>query len=105
MSSEHEVHHPTPGQYWRIAGVLAILTAVEVAVFYINQASDLGIFNGLILLTLAALKFVIVVGWYMHLRFESPLLSRFFTGGFILAIALYTIVLFALVGALATQGA
>ena len=104
MSSEREVHHPTPGQYWRIAGVLAILTGVEVAVFYLNRANDLGIFNGLILLTLAVLKFVIVVGWYMHLRFESPLLSRFFTGGFLLAMALYAIVLASL-GVLAIRGA
>jgi len=104
MTSEHEVHHPTPGQYWTIAGVLAVLTAVEVVVFYVNQSNDLGIFNGLILLTLAVLKFVIVVGWYMHLRFESPLLSRFFSGGFILAMGLYAIMLAAL-GVLAIQGA
>ena len=104
MSTEHEVHHPTPGQYWRIAAVLAILTAIEVAVFYINRANDLGVFNALILLTLAVLKFLIVVGWYMHLRYESPLLSRFFTVGFMLAAGLYTIVLAAL-GAVAITGA
>ena len=104
MSNQHQVHHPTPGQYWRIAGVLAILTGVEVAVFYVNRASDLGIFNGLILMTLAVLKFVIVVGWYMHLRFESPLLSRFFAGGFILAMSLYAIVLAAL-GVIGLRGA
>ena len=103
MSSEHEVHHPTPGQYWRIAGLLAILTAIEVAVFYINQANDLGVLNALILLTLAVLKFVIVVGWYMHLRFESPLLSRFFTVGFVLAMGLYAIVLTAM-GVLTIRG-
>lgn len=103
MSSEHEVHHPTPGQYWRIAGLLAILTAIEVAVFYINQANDLGILNALILLTLAVLKFVIVVGWYMHLRFESPMLSRFFTVGFMLAMGLYAIVLTAM-GVLTIRG-
>jgi hypothetical protein len=39
----------------------------------------------------------------MHLRFEKSTLSRFFTGGFILAAALYTIVLTAL-GVIAIRG-
>ena len=102
MSSEHHTH-PTPGQYWKIAVVLAVLTAIEVAMFYINQALDLRLFNALILISLSALKFVIVVGWYMHLRFEKPTLSRFFTAGFILATALYLVVLSAL-GVVALRG-
>ncbi len=93
MSSEEHVQHPTPAQYWKIAVVLAVLTAIEVGLFYINQAYDLGVLNAVMLILLAALKFVIVVGFYMHLRYEKATLSRFFTGGFILAIALYTIVL------------
>ncbi len=39
---------------------------------------------------------MIVVGWYMHLRYEKKILSRFFTAGFVLAISLYTIILTAL---------
>ncbi|MGH8913456.1 MAG: cytochrome C oxidase subunit IV family protein [Acidimicrobiia bacterium] len=103
MSSEEHVHHPTPAQYWKIAVVLAVLTAIEVSLFYVNRALDLGIFNALLLLILAALKFVIVVGFYMHLRYEKSSLSRFFTGGFILAAALYTVVLTAL-GVVAIRG-
>lgn len=103
MSTQHEVHHPTPGQYWRIAALLGILTAIEVAMFYVNDAYDLGAINAVLLLLLAAAKFVIVVGWYMHLRYEDTMLSRFFTAGFILAVALYTIVLTAL-GAVALSG-
>ncbi len=71
--------------------------------FYINNALDLKYFNSIILLSLAALKFVIVVGWYMHLRYEDSTLSRFFTAGFVLAMGLYTIVLTAL-GVLAVRG-
>ncbi|MGH8951275.1 MAG: cytochrome C oxidase subunit IV family protein [Acidimicrobiia bacterium] len=103
MSSPEHIHHPSPAQYWKIAVLLAVLTAVEVAMFYINQAYDLGMINTLLLVALAVLKFVIVVGWYMHLRFEKSTLSRFFTGGFILAGALYTIVLTAL-GVIAIRG-
>ena len=103
MSSEQHAAHPTPAQYWKIAILLAVLTAVEVAMFYINQASDLGILNAAVLLTLAFLKFVIVVGWYMHLRYEEATLTRFFTAGFILAMSLYVIV-FAAMGALVIRG-
>ncbi len=96
MSAEEHIHHPTPAQYWKIAIVLAVLTAIEVALFYLNEAYDLGALNPILLLLLAALKFVIVVGFFMHLRYEKSTLSRFFTAGFILATALYTIVLTAL---------
>jgi hypothetical protein len=37
-----------------------------------------------------------VVGWFMHLRFEKSLVSKFFTTGFVAAIVLYVAVLFAL---------
>ena len=55
-----------------------------------------GDFTALMLLVAAALKFALVVGFYMHLRYESPVLSRFFAGGFVLAVALYAVVLAAL---------
>ncbi len=103
MTSEQHPAHPTPAQYWKIGVLLAVLTAVEVAMFYINNALDLQYFNSIILLSLAGLKFVIVVGWYMHLRYEESTLSRFFSAGFILAISLYTLVLTAL-GVLAVRG-
>jgi len=103
MSSEEHIHHPSPAQYWKIAVVLAVLTAIEVGMFYVNKTYDLGFLNAALLLILAALKFVIVVGFYMHLRFEKSTLSRFFTAGFILAASLYGIVLTAL-GVVAIRG-
>jgi len=101
MTSEH--HHPTPAQYWKIAVVLGVLTAIEVALYYINLSYDLGSFNAILLILLATLKFVIVVAYYMHLRYEKATLSKFFTGGFVLAASLYTVLLAAL-GALVIRG-
>jgi len=95
MSTEHHAH-PTPAQYWKIAALLAVLTAVEVAMFYIDKEYELGALNAVILVLLAFLKFVIVVGWYMHLRYEKATLSRFFTAGFVLALGLYLVVLAAM---------
>jgi cytochrome c oxidase subunit 4 len=99
-----ERHHPTPVQYWKIAVLLGVLTAIEVGLYYVNREYDFGAVNTISLLILAILKFVIVVAFYMHLRYEKSTLSRFFTGGFILAASLYTVVLAAL-GALAIRGA
>jgi cytochrome c oxidase subunit 4 len=98
---EHD--HPTPALYWKIAVLLAVLTAVEVAIYYIDQELGLGAINALVLVVLALAKFVIVIGFYMHLRYERPLLSRFFGGGFVLAIGLYLIVLAGL-GVVAIRG-
>jgi hypothetical protein len=45
---------------------------------------------------LSAVKFLVVVGWFMHVRYEKSTISRFFTAGFILAVALYLVVLSAM---------
>ena len=95
MTTDHDIH-PSPAQYWKIAALLAALTVFEVAMFYIDRELGLGGLNALILISLALLKFVIVVGWYMHLRFENALPSRFFTAGAILALGLYLVVLSAM---------
>jgi len=93
MAQEHHAAHPSPSQYVKIAVLLATLTAIEVSLFYVNNAVQLGWLNTAALLALAFLKFVIVVGWYMHLRYEKAAASRFFTFGFVLAFSLYGIVL------------
>ncbi|HEX7100052.1 MAG TPA: cytochrome C oxidase subunit IV family protein [Acidimicrobiia bacterium] len=103
-SDTHHPQHPSIGQYWKIAALLAVLTAIEVSLFYIDNALDLGGINVVLLLILALLKFVIVVGWYMHLRFERPLLNRFFVAGFILALGVYGVVLAAM-GIIVIRGA
>ena len=84
--------HPTPVLYVKLAVVLAVLTALEVALFYLEDVFGRGLARTT-LVFLAFLKFVAVIGWYMHLRYEKSMLSRFFTGGFILAASLYGIML------------
>jgi cytochrome c oxidase subunit 4 len=86
-------HHPTPRQYVQIAVLLAVLTGIEVGLFYTES-----IFGNLVvpaLLVLAALKFGLVVGYYMHLKYEKRFLTRLFGGGFVLALMVYAVVLVA----------
>ncbi|MFQ5874031.1 MAG: cytochrome C oxidase subunit IV family protein, partial [Dehalococcoidia bacterium] len=70
--------------YIKAATILAVITAVEVAVFYIDAREPAFI---PIFLVLSATKFAIVVLFYMHLKFDNRLFSRFFVGGLLLAAA------------------
>lgn len=88
MADGHaEVEHAHPGAktYVAVAGVLAVITAVEVAVFYIEALSPVLV---PILLVLSATKFVLVVGFFMHLKFDSKLFTTVFVGPLIVAIGL-----------------
>jgi cytochrome c oxidase subunit 4 len=77
--------HPSDAVYVKVAIVLAVITAVEVLLFY----RDLGPANNYALLVLSAIKFLIVVAFFMHLRFDNRILRRLFAGGFILACFVY----------------
>ena len=84
--------HPSDFQYGLIALALAALTAIEVGIYYLHS-DHLTI---VVLLILMVIKFSVVVGFFMHLRFDSPVLRRLFVGGLILAVSVYSIFLFML---------
>jgi cytochrome c oxidase subunit 4 len=86
-TAERAVEHPTEGKYWRIFFLLFAVTAVEVALYYWSIP---GVnLNNAALGVLATFKFVVVVGYFMHLKFDSRLLRRLFVGGLVLAIFVY----------------
>ena len=86
----HHVAHPTPLTYLKVAIILAILTGVEVGVFYIDFLEP--VFLPIFLL-LSVAKFCLVVMFYMHLKFDSRLFSTLFVGGLLLAIAVVVAVM------------
>ena len=79
--------HPTEAQYWKIFFILFAITAVEVLLYY-KSIPGVNINNGF-LGALAMTKFVIVVGYFMHLKFDNRILRRLFVSGFILAAFVY----------------
>jgi|FLYL01.1.fsa_nt_gi cytochrome c oxidase subunit 4 len=83
--------HATPETYITVGVILAIVTAIEVALYYIPDVQE-G-FLVFLLLTLSAMKFLLVVLWFMHLKFDSKIFSVAFTGGFVLALGLFMVVL------------
>ena len=83
-----EGHHPSEGQYVVIAGILAVLTGIEVTLSYLMIGGAQGITNGA-LLVLAAIKFAMVAMFFMHLRFDKPVVRRLFVMGLTLAALVY----------------
>ena len=87
----HEEHaHPGPRQYVFIAVVLTVITAIEVLIYYIPAVED---YLVPFLIAFSFLKFVLVAGWFMHLKFDSRVFKRFFVTGIILAFLVFAIVL------------
>jgi cytochrome c oxidase subunit IV len=88
-SAAHERPHPGPGEYIKIAVILAIVTAIEVGAYYVKGLSD-GILS-VSLLVMMVVKFALVGLWFMHLRFDNRLFRRLFVTGIVLALAVYTV--------------
>jgi cytochrome c oxidase subunit 4 len=78
--------------YVKVAGILVVLTAIEI---YASYADYLDKAFLPLMLGLMATKFLLVVLFFMHLRWDSKLFGRMFWAGALLAVAVY-------VGALAT---
>jgi cytochrome c oxidase subunit 4 len=85
-----ERHHPTTKQYVKIGIILALLTVVEVAVWYIDSLQSQLV---TILLCLMTVKFLMVVLFFMHVRFDNPGYGRVFITGLALAVTVYGVVL------------
>ena len=86
---EHE--HPGAGEYVRIAAILAIITAVEVAIYYIEALDPKAL--TVMLLVLSACKFTLVALFFMHLKFDNRIFSTFFTGGLVMTVLAFIAVL------------
>ncbi len=98
---EHEAHdehddHPSDRNYVMIAILLAVLTAVEVFMFVIEDqiADTLGVGSVKIgLIVLMIVKFWIVGAYFMHLKFDNKVLTQLFVFGLALAVVVYFIML------------
>ena len=90
--------HPTWSTYWKVALILFIITIAEVWAYYIPAFVASRAFVP-ILLIMSAAKFVIVVMFYMHLKYDHKLFRVLFTGPLLIA-ALTLIALLFLFGQL-----
>ena len=87
--------HATTGTYLRIAAILVIITLIEVGVFYVPA------FHAVLvptLLVLSAVKFTLVVMFYMHLKFDNRFFTFLFGGPLLLGMAVVVALLFIFYG-------
>src|SRR5689334_9282001 len=87
---DHADHHPSDRHYVNIAIALAVITGIEVGVYYLDLPSVALL---VVLFVLMAIKFFTVASQFMHLKFDSAILSRIFYGGLFLAVIVYLIAL------------
>jgi cytochrome c oxidase subunit 4 len=87
---EHATHHiVTPGQYALVFAALLAGTALTVVAANI----DLGVFNPIIALAIACTKAVIVILFFMHVKYQSHLIKATVAAGFFLFLVLITMTL------------
>ena len=88
-----EVHFPTWKTYRWVALILTVITVVEVWVYYIPTFVASRLFIPALLI-MSAVKFAIVVMFYMHLKYDHRLFKALFTGPLIIAILTLIVLLF-----------
>ena len=86
-----EHSHPGPRTYVVVGVILAVITGVEVWAYTVESIRPVLV---PILLALSAAKFALVVGFYMHLRFDHPLFTGIFGFGLVVAASVITALLF-----------
>jgi cytochrome c oxidase subunit 4 len=92
--------HASVATYVRVAVILTVVTALEVGVIYIRFLSPIIV---PLLLVMATAKFVLVVMFFMHLRYDPRPLKLLFLGPLIIAVLL-AIALATLTGAFLVFG-
>ena len=90
----HGAHaHPNGATYVKVGVILTLITVFEVWAYYVPALVASPFFNpGLI--AMSALKFAIVVLFYMHLKYDHKLFKVLFTGPLVIAMCTITALLF-----------
>jgi cytochrome c oxidase subunit 4 len=82
----HEGGHATVKTYVNVAVTLAVITAIEVATLYVPGIPNWLLITGL--LVMSAAKFFLVVGFFMHLRYDGAIMRSLFVGPLLIAICI-----------------
>lgn len=87
---EHVEHHiVTPLQYTYVFGTLLLFTAITVGAAYV----ELGVLNPIVALGIASFKAVVVILFFMHVKYQSRLVKMTVGAGFFTFLVLITMTL------------
>ena len=75
----HDVakHDDSKGQYFWVWGALLVLTGIEVALGYNQVFAPLRMLEALLLLSV--IKSALIIGYFMHMKFETALMRWMIT--------------------------
>ena len=76
--------HPTERSYIKIAAILSAITIAEVAIYYVEALEDLLV---PMLIVMSVVKFVMVVSFFMHLKFDDRRLAYIFVAALVLTLS------------------
>ncbi|MBW4028458.1 cytochrome C oxidase subunit IV family protein [Acidipila rosea] len=83
-------HHVVgPKVYLAIGGTLLLLTGATTAISFV----ELGVFNAVVALAIAVIKAMLVVLFFMHIRYSSKLLKLTVAAGFFTFLVLISMVM------------
>lgn len=91
----HE-HHPSDSMYWKVGALLGVLTLLEVGTYFVTDdpySHDLKWLLIVGLLVLMVAKFITIISFFMHLRFDNKIFRNVFISGLVLAVGVYLVVL------------
>jgi cytochrome c oxidase subunit 4 len=87
---EHVEHHiVTPLQYTYVFATLLLFTAITVGAAYV----ELGVLNPIVALGIASFKAVVVILFFMHVKYQSRLVKMTVAAGFFTFLVLITMTL------------
>jgi cytochrome c oxidase subunit 4 len=88
---EHHDHGPSDATYFKVFWVLVAITALEVSTYFWDEWFGEGSWSFAVplLLIMMVVKFVLIASVFMHLRFDSRMLTRIFYFGLGLACLVY----------------
>jgi cytochrome c oxidase subunit 4 len=87
--THHATHIVSPKVYGVIFGVLLLGTGLTVGASYL----ELGIFNPIVAIAIACIKAVLVILFFMHVKYSSRLTKLTVAAGFFTFIVLITMTL------------
>ena len=93
QSHGHDERHPGPRKYLVIGAILAIVTGIEVAAFYLYEFDVSPAMITGVLLLLSSFKFVLVMGYFMHLRFDDLRFTLLFVFPFVIALSVMIVLM------------
>jgi len=90
VNPEHNEHHiVTPLQYTLVFATLLVFTGITVGAAFV----DLGVLNPIVALGIASFKAVIVILFFMHVKYQSKLVKMTVAAGFFTFLVLISMTL------------